>query len=250
MLSAKDRWSMGEREQVTPLSPAAERVMIISRDDRDDEELANKLELRTGARKHRKRGCILLCGCCAATVLILAIVILVLALTVFKVKDPNMKMNSITLDGFSFVSEGEGEGESSSRRLGGGALNMSIIADISIKNPNVASFKFHNSKSIISYRDETIGKAYIPAGMARGKRTLRMNVTIEVQVGQLLEERELYGDLLRGSVEIGSYTKMGGKVNLLNIFKHRAEVTMNCTMTLSVESREIEDQKCKRSIKL
>ncbi|KAL5984752.1 hypothetical protein ACLOJK_041374 [Asimina triloba] len=231
---------MGEREQVTPLAPAAERVMIISRDDHEDGELANKLELRMGARKHRKRGCILLCGCCAATFLILAVVILVLALTVFKVKDPHMKMNSITLDGFSFVSPSKGKG----------ALNMTIIADISIKNPNVASFKFHDSTSVISYRDKTIGKAYIPAGKARGKRTLRMKVTIDVQVGQLLEERKLYGDLRRGSLEIGSYTEMGGKVSLLNIFKHRADVKMNCTMTLSVESQEIEDQKCERSIKL
>ncbi|KAG0486711.1 hypothetical protein HPP92_008806 [Vanilla planifolia] len=83
------------------------------------------------------------CGCCGATVLLLGVTILVLALTVFKVKDPEV-MNNLHLDRLFVPGIGTPENPIS--------VDATLTADISIKNPNVASFRFRNSTTGSSTR--------------------------------------------------------------------------------------------------
>ncbi|XP_058100186.1 late embryogenesis abundant protein At1g64065-like [Magnolia sinica] len=221
---------MGEMDQVRPLAPASDRM-------NSDEEDGKK---RPSPKKLQKRRCIICCGCCAATTLILAIVILVLALTVFRVRDPDMTLNSIIIDRMKFNKE----------TTSNPSINMTLKADVSIKNPNIASFKFGNSTTLIYYRGTSVGQAYTPAGKASAKRTLQMNVTIDVLADRLIGDMDLYKDLISGSLQVNSHTKIGGRVNLLNIFKRHVDVEMNCNITVSLNNNAISDQKCKRSVKL
>ncbi|KAJ8621578.1 hypothetical protein MRB53_030107 [Persea americana] len=231
---------MAEKEQVRPLAPAtadhprsdqdypsSDRVLPI-----DEEAPTSKWS--SSKKLHNKRW-ILCCGCCTAIVLILSIIVLVLVLTVFQIKDPNMTLNSVRIDGMSPTLA---------------SLNVTLIADISIKNPNVASFKFGNSTTVISYDDRTIGEGLIPPGKAPARRTIRMNVTVDVLASQLLGDANILRDLALGNVTVNSYTKMGGRVNLLNIFKKHADVIMNCTVTMSVFNQTILEQNCKRKVKM
>ncbi|XP_077210471.1 late embryogenesis abundant protein At1g64065-like [Tasmannia lanceolata] len=215
-------------EDIKPLAPANFNVEPV-----DQEEA--RWELPT---KIRNRRCIICCGCCTAVLVILGIVILVLALTVFRVRDPEMTMNSVKIDQLTF------------RLDTPPALNMTIMANISVKNPNAASFKFGNSTTFLSYRGTTVGEARIPAGKASARRTLHMNVTVDVLADKLLGVANLYSDIASGALPVSSYSKIGGRVNLLNIFKRHVTVMMNCTMTVSVSNQAIQDQKCNQRVKL
>ncbi|KAL9348258.1 hypothetical protein Peur_059624 [Populus x canadensis] len=72
---------MGEREQVRPLAPAADRQS-------SDEE---------GASRHRKKRNRKCCVFIAAIFVILVVAIVVMRFTAFRVKDPIIKMNGVTV---------------------------------------------------------------------------------------------------------------------------------------------------------
>ncbi|XP_068652872.1 late embryogenesis abundant protein At1g64065-like [Aristolochia californica] len=225
---------MGDKEDLRSLATTyanGERDRASS--DVHDEEARR---ISPGKRLRRRR-CILCCSCCVSTILLLAILVLVLAFTVFKVKDPQIKMNSVYFDRLSL--------DTSS------GLNLAVTADISVKNPNAASFKFGNSSTLLSYRGETVGEAKSPAGKARARRTLRMNVTVDLQADRLIENSgQLVRDLISGTLPVNTYTKVGGRVNLFNVFKRHVDIVLNCSITVSISTSSIQDQRCERSVKL
>ncbi|PIN13679.1 hypothetical protein CDL12_13700 [Handroanthus impetiginosus] len=216
---------METSEQVRPLAPAAERPSS------DDEESA-------AVTKVRRRRWLKCCGCVTAILLIQAIVIVILIFTVFKVKDPIIRMNGVTVQSLDLIN-------GTTPRPGS---NMSIIADVSVKNPNFASFKYKNTTTTLFYRGTVIGDAHGPPGSARARRTMRMNVTVDIITDRLLTQPNLSSDINSGLLTISSYTRVGGKVKI--IFKKHVTVTMNCSMTVNITSRAIQQQKCKRKVKL
>ena len=63
-------------------------------------------------------------------------------------------------------------------------------------------------------------------GVAEAQGTLLMNLTLDVMV------RRLRGDLGLGVFHLSSYTRIGGRVKILNIIKRSVVVKMNCTMVV------------------
>ncbi|GLJ38134.1 hypothetical protein SUGI_0776300 [Cryptomeria japonica] len=100
-------------------------------------------EFDTSKRKRRQR----LCGCfisCGVFTIILAIIILVLALTVFKTKDPEITLNSVKIGDIK-------------TKIDVAALtvhlNLTLTADMSIKNTNkAASFRHANGTTMMMYQ--------------------------------------------------------------------------------------------------
>jgi flagellar basal body-associated protein FliL len=94
---------MGEREQVRPLTPAADRQS-------SDEE---------GASRHHKKRSRKCCVFIAAIFVILVVAIVVMRFTAFRVKDPIIKMNGVTVTQL----------ELTSGTIPKPGLNMSLIAE-------------------------------------------------------------------------------------------------------------------------
>lgn len=211
---------MSEKEQDKPLAPAASRP----RSDEDLEALSREPKFRQG----RYISC---CGCVTAILLILSVIILILAFTVFHIRDPMIKMNSLALQKVVLVN---------------GALpedaNITVIADVSVKNPNAVSFTYDNSTSTISYRGTVVGETKIPSGKAKAKHTLRMNLTIHIVADKVLAVPGLSSDWTSGALTLNSYTKLSGRVKILNIIKRNVVVETNCTIHYNVKSGAIQDE--------
>ncbi|KAJ0959950.1 hypothetical protein J5N97_000290 [Dioscorea zingiberensis] len=183
----------------------------------------------------RKRRCFLwCCGCCGAFVVILGVVILVLALTLFKVKDPRLTMNSIHIDTVNF-----GFGDELNL-----SVNATLTADISLKNPNIASFSFDNSTTEFYYEGETVGVAYAPNGRIGSHSTVRMNVTVDVLTDQVARKVNLSLD--GNSMNLTSFTDISGRVNVWGIYKRDVEILLNCSMTVDVKisNQEVKNKVC------
>ncbi|XP_024019057.1 uncharacterized protein LOC21405282 [Morus notabilis] len=217
---------MVETDQARPLAPAANRPSS------DDEEVA------LHSKKIRHRKLIKYCGCLAAFVLILAVAIIILIFTVFKIKEPVIKMNGITVSNLALVNNRTSEG------------NMSLTADVSVKNPNAASFRYSNTTTALYYDGKMIGEARGPPGQARARRTKRMNITVDIIMDQVMTSPNLLGDVGSGLVEMSSYSRIPGRVKILNVIKRHVVVKMNCTFTVNITSKSIVEQKCKRKVKL
>ncbi|KAK3428591.1 hypothetical protein EUGRSUZ_E00095 [Eucalyptus grandis] len=218
---------MVERDQVSPLAPSGSL-----RSDQD--------EASVFAKNFRKRRFIKCCGCIAAFMLIQAVVIIILAFTVFRVKDPVIKMNGVTITKLELING----------TIPKPGSNMSLLADISVKNPNVASFKYKNTTTTLYYHGTVVGEARGPPGKSRARRTMRMNISVDIITDMLLSNPNLIEDMKQQLLPMSSYSRIPGRVNMLNIIKKHVTVKMNCTMTINITSRAIQEQKCKRHVNI
>ncbi|GER26845.1 late embryogenesis abundant protein [Striga asiatica] len=206
-----------KKEQVKPLAPVA---------------AANHLEIESNAAlppefmTRRRQTCIKFTGCLFAVLSVIVTILLVLTFTVFHVKDPILNIDY----------------KNSNIRTLDRGLNATVEADISIRNPNVALFKFSNMTTIVYYGETIIGQTEAMFGEVGARRTLRMNVSIELR---LLEV-----DLSFGILSISSYTRVVGRVKIGGGNKRSLVVRMNCTMNLNVSSHRVEELSCRRRVSL
>ncbi|OAY77458.1 uncharacterized protein LOC109717411 [Ananas comosus] len=215
---------MSMKEQAKPLalpSPAIHPTAV------DEEEAVGGGASRFRSLGKRRRAVCCCCSCCGATTVVLGVVLLVLFLTVFKVKDPTLTMNSLTIDSFNL--------DLSSPPHNPVSANVTLTADISIKNPNAASFRFGSSATEFYYEGATVGVAYAPAGRVGADRTVRMNVTVDVLADQLASRPDAGSTILSGGdLNLTTHTDIAGRVSVLGIYKRHIKIAMNCSVVLQV----------------
>ena len=91
-----------------------------------------------------------------------------------------------------------------------------------------------------------VGEANTPPGKAKARRTLHMNVTVDLIPSKLLAVPGLMSDIVSvGKLNVSSYTVIGGKVRILQIIKKYIVVRVNCTMTYNFASQAIQGGHCK-----
>ncbi|KAF3974409.1 hypothetical protein ACB098_11G072700 [Castanea mollissima] len=219
---------MVEKEQVRPLAPATD----LPSSDHDEAALY--------IQKLKRKRCIKCCGIISALLLLQAIAVIILIFTVFKVKDPIIKMNGVTITKLELINN----------TIPKPGVNMSLIANVSVKNPNVASFKYSNTTTTLFYHGSIVGEARGPPGKAKPRRTMQMNITVDIITDRLISNPNLQLDVGSGLLTMSSYSKIPGRVKMLSIIKKHVVVKMNCTMTVNISSRAIQDQKCKRKVSL
>jgi hypothetical protein len=215
----------GKYEPTGPLAIPSPAVHPATTDDAGDAEAAATGRWRSVQYLRRRRCALWCCGCCASTVVVLGIVALVLALTVFRIKDPELTMNRVTLEGI------DGDLGTASHPV---SVNATLNADISIKNPNVASFRFARSETDFYNAGETVGVAYAPAGEVGADRTVRMNVTLDVLADRISPNVNATDLIFGTDYNVTSYTHITGRVNVLGIYKRDLDIKMNCSITLEV----------------
>ncbi|XP_047320263.1 uncharacterized protein LOC124924247 [Impatiens glandulifera] len=169
------------------------------------------------------------CGCIAALTSILFVTFLILFFTIFRIKNPIIKLNSITINGVMIDTNGS---------------NFILIADVSIRNPNLTAFKFGNATTEIYYGAKVMGEDIIPTGESKAKETMRMNMTIEIMAGKLLEDTNFRSDPKTGELRMRSYTRIEGRVKITRLVKKHVVATMNCTIIINVKSMAVENQNC------
>lgn len=207
-------------EQVRPLAAAADRLFT----SRDKETVITVI---------RRNRCIKCCGYIAALLLIQGVVVLILAFTVFKLKGPIIRVGKLTVDKLELIN----------------GSNMTLNADVWVKNPNFASFKYGNMMTMLFYRGVVIGESRGQPGRAKARRTARINITVDIMTDRILSQPDLDADIYSGLVNVSSHTRVGGRINVF-IFEKQMTVKMNCNMSINITSQSIQQHKCKRKIKL
>ena len=180
---------------------------------------------RQGHKKLMKR-----CACPLASLLLLAIVIIVLIFTIFRVKGPMITMNTIKITKFQLVN---------TTMTPQPGANMSLVA----------SFRYANTTTSLYYHGVLVEEARGPPGRAKARRTLRMNVTIDVIMDRVVSSPDFATDLGSGLLTMSSFSRVSGQVKILNLIK-RHVVKMNCTTTFNISTQAIKEQSCKRKVKL
>lgn len=212
-------------EQVRPLAPTTTDCDVASH---------SKKLLR------RRRRFIKCCAYISALIVVLAVVVVVLIFTVFRVKDPIIRTNKIAITKLELVNN----------TIPKPGSNITITADVSVKNPNVASFRYSKTSTTLYYHDTVVGEAHGPPGQSKARRTSRMNITVDIIADRILANPNLPADFGSGLIGMDSYSRIPGRVKILNIINKHVVVKMNCTITFNVSSRAIQQQDCKRKVDL
>lgn len=164
-------------------------------------------------------------------------------ITVFHVKDPTLKLNSLKIDGLDLLSNKTNLNQ-------GGGLNLTLEADVSIKNPNAASFKFEEATTDVYYDGAVVGEVRTPAGEARARRTLRMSVLVDVVVDKMVGVKRFESDFIAWSFAVSMSTRINGVVKIADVVKKSVVVKMMCTMNLDLRTQAIQDRVCRRDVSL
>ncbi|XP_050377683.1 uncharacterized protein LOC126794928 [Argentina anserina] len=213
-------------EQVKPLAPTS-RYNVRSHDLEDD---VSSLHIKVSQRKY-----VQCCGLAAAMFLILAVIAIVLGFTVFHVRGPKITMNGVKI--------GQLTNANGSLQTG----NITLMADVSIKNPNVASFKYENTTTLVYFHGTEVGEGRSPAGVAKARRTMSMNVTVDIFPAKILAQPEFAKESAAGALTMTSFTRVHGKVKVVMV-KRNIVVELNCTMTYNITSGDTQGDKCKRRV--
>lgn len=219
---------MEEKEQIKPLT--------VETGEAGPATAKRPSSLLQGPRNWR---CVVLCGgCCSAVVAVIGLIMLVLALTVFKVKDPVLTLNNMYIDNLQVSLSTPNHPIS---------INATLIADMSIKNPNKAALQFDSSATKFYYMGETVGVGYAPWTEVPVERTARMNVTVNVFVNQVAVLANATGSVVaHGYVNLTSSTDVRARVSVIGVFNRGIGVVMNCSMSLDVplSSQQVKYRVC------
>ena len=180
---------------------------------------------------------------CGIISILVAAALLAVTLTVFRVREPVMTMNAISLkDPVAAAAAAAASSSTTPPPL----LTLTVVADVSVKNPNAASLRYAATETSVYYRARQVGEALGPPGTAPARRTVRLNVTVGVAVGALLGDPAFLEDVVAaGAVAVATATRVRGRVAVLGGLVHRRVVLeMNCTATVAVADMSISDQRC------
>ncbi|MCD7456849.1 hypothetical protein HAX54_033332 [Datura stramonium] len=188
------------------------------------------------SKNRRARNC---CFICLAVLVLLGLIFLILGLTVFKARKPVTTVNSVSLRDLDVSFD--------IARLQV-LLNVTVQADLSVRNPNRVGFKYDSTSAILQYKGKEIGDAPLPAGEIGPRETRPMNITLTVMVDRLLSGSGLYSDVMSGALPLTTYVKLSGVVRVL--FKIHVKSTSTCDLFVDVLNRKLVNQTCHYKTKL
>ncbi|XVF50906.1 hypothetical protein PTKIN_Ptkin04bG0141200 [Pterospermum kingtungense] len=191
-----------------------------------------KIDMESGAELKRKKR-MKLFAYAAAFAVFQTIVILVFSLTVMRIKNPKFRVRSITVEDLTYNSTPNSP-----------SFNMKLNAEVTVKNTNFGHFKFENTTILFDYGGVQVGEAFVEKGRAKARSTKKMNVTVDLNSNNIKANSNLGSDILSGILTLTSHSKLSGKVHLMKLIKKNKSAGMNCTLTVNLASRAIQDMKC------
>ncbi|KAK7253068.1 hypothetical protein RIF29_37473 [Crotalaria pallida] len=169
----------------------------------------------------------------AAFVILCAI--LLISACIFRVRSPEVKLTSATFNQISYNNNNNSSPYAS--------FNATLISHLSISNPNFGGdFSYENSKMSVLYEGVSFGDRVISNDTLKARETRGRNVSINVRsVGKLLN---LTSHINSGMLNLTSYAKFSGTVQVLKIINKRKIIEMVCSMNLNLTSHTVQGIQC------
>lgn len=218
-----------DENQRNPLAPA--RFY-----GRSDEEFAPETR-RIASPSPTQHGTSKCCVYILLWVVVQAAIALIVALVVFRVETPRLRLGDVAVKSLRYVSSPAP------------SVNATLVANVTIRNTNFGPYGFENGTSIsVLYADRPVGEGIpIEAGRAKARHTEKVNVTIEFGSSWLSSDtasKNLSSDLSSGVLQLSTHASLRGKIKVMGIVRRRTS-EMNCTITLNLNSGEVQDVRCK-----
>uniref|UniRef100_A0A2C9WCJ4 Late embryogenesis abundant protein LEA-2 subgroup domain-containing protein n=1 Tax=Manihot esculenta TaxID=3983 RepID=A0A2C9WCJ4_MANES len=125
------------------------------------------------------------------------------------------------------------------------SLNMTLEAELSIRNTNFGSFKFENATASVLYGGQTVGKGIIGEGLLKARDKENIKVKVDVRSYRFSDTEKLSRDIDSGILKLQSLAKFSGKVQWLQIVEKLKTASVSCSMSLNLKSHfQLQDLIC------
>ncbi|KAF5947346.1 hypothetical protein HYC85_013303 [Camellia sinensis] len=122
------------------------------------------------------------------------------------------------------------------------SFNMTMNAELGIKNPNFGPYKYRNTTVEFYYGVTLVGTAIVPNSKASLLKTKKFNVAVNlIAPPSLLSDTKLASDISFGLLPLSSQSKLSGKVELILIMKKKKSTQMGCTMNVNIMTQQLQD---------
>ncbi|KAF8017062.1 hypothetical protein BT93_H2315 [Corymbia citriodora subsp. variegata] len=174
-------------------------------------------------------------GVSTACVLFAAVLLGVLALTAFRFRDPDLELDSISITNITLLSRAPTPSSPSSA-----SLNLTLREDIRVRNQNWGTFKIDDSAAVLTFQGARVGENEAAIrGVSVKKRSSRREA-VAIEAGPIDG-----GNSSSEVVEIGAYAYVSGEVRLLGAIRRRRSGSLNCTASLSLATRAVQNLSCR-----
>lgn len=209
------------------------KVMELQSNNKVEESMRAPADHRHSEKRKKRRN---ICIAVTALTLVVIMVLVILGLTVFKVKRPVTAIDSVAPKDFNISLD------VARLRV---YLNITLLINLSVTNPNKVGFKYTNSSAQLKYRGVVVGDVPIPAGKIGAGEKKEMNVTLTIFGDRLVYNSNLYADAISGTLPLTTYTRIAGKVRILNLFNIHVVSSTTCDLLLNVRNGgSLENQGC------
>ncbi|KAM7280685.1 hypothetical protein ACFE04_007819 [Oxalis oulophora] len=221
---------------VRPSAPPATWLNFGSNDNDHDQEGGI-------VTKRKKRGnCWAICA--GVSVLVIAAIVVALILLYVRVshaRDPTTLVNSITILHLPAL-------------LGGNSTdpntNMTIVADVSLKNPNYFSAVFGESNTSVVYRGREVGSGKAPGGISRARKAVWMNITVDIILNRMLQVPGVFSDFASQEFSLESFTRIHTHTKILNLVQKNGQIDINCSYIYDVARQTTREAVCNSHLKM
>ncbi|KAL0408126.1 UNVERIFIED_CONTAM: hypothetical protein Sradi_1747000 [Sesamum radiatum] len=121
--------------------------------------------MSTGEGRRSSKKCL---AYTAAFVVFQTAIILLFVLIFMKLRSPKVRFNAIAVESFSSTNNNST------------SFNMTMLAQVAIKNNNFGDFKYENSTLSILYNGVKVGEAVVPRGSAGPRKTKKFNISVDL----------------------------------------------------------------------
>ncbi|KAL3636742.1 hypothetical protein CASFOL_019041 [Castilleja foliolosa] len=180
-----------------------------------------------------------ICLYISAAAVTLAVIVLTIGFTILKPKNPITTVDSISISDLHF--------KINLPKLRP-QINLTLDANVTVKNPNLAGFKYDKTSAVLRYRGNDVGEILIPAGNIPGSRARRFDLRLALMADRILAISDLSSDAVSGTLPLQVYLSILGKVRLL--VSVRVIAAAACDFEVHLIRRSVVNQTCRYKTKL
>nr|XP_017234054.1 PREDICTED: late embryogenesis abundant protein At1g64065 [Daucus carota subsp. sativus] len=159
----------------------------------------------------------------------------------FLARSPKARLRSVTITNLQANSNA-----SSFNNTNLATLNMTMTGEITIDNgKNFGRFELENHKASVIYENVSMGEGDVFGGNFGAGKTGSRNITVQVRSNEYLSNNTNFKrEIESGFVSLISYGRLRGKVHVTDVIKKHKIAVLNCTMTLNLRDKAIQDLVC------
>ncbi|KAK6250668.1 hypothetical protein QQP08_009653 [Theobroma cacao] len=176
----------------------------------------------------------------AASVIVIVLII-VFSILIFSTKNPKIRVRSAVVQNLNYSTSSNP------------SFSMRFVTEMTVKNPNFGYFRYGSTNVTFAYRGVQLVQVLVPGARIRGFGTGKITATMDLNSNNVRNDTNLGSDIRSGFLTLTGQSKMNGKVYLMSSGKRRKVngrrryAAMNCTLTVNLAEKSVQDIKCPQS---